>query len=96
MDDSLPQLKCRVHKYERVYRRSKTSENKEVYKNLRRAYRNSLTFNRNYVNRVIEECGCGAKKLYCVVNLLTNKDGEVILPKEEGDKSYSKQVHELF
>ena len=28
MDDSLTQLKCRVHKYKRVYRRLKTPENK--------------------------------------------------------------------
>ena len=82
LDDSLTQLKHRVHKYERVYRRSKTPENKGICKKLRRAYRNSLRFNRNnYVNRMIEECGHDAKKLYSAVHLLTNKDGEIILPK---------------
>ena len=75
MDDSLTQLKCKVHKYERVYRRLKTSENKEIYRNLRRAYRISLRFKRkNYVNKMIEECGNDAKKMYRVVNCLTNRD----------------------
>ena len=87
MDDSLTQLKHRVCKHERVYRRSKTLGHKGVYKNLRRAYINSLRFNRkNYVNRMIEECGHDAKKLHSAVKLLTNKDGEVVLPREEEDK----------
>ena len=71
----------------RVYRRLKTSENKEIYRNLRRAYRNSLRFKRkNYVNKMIEECGNNARKMYRIVNHLTNKDGEVILPEGEEDK----------
>ena len=87
MDDSLTQLKCKVNKYERVYRMLKTSENKEIYRNLRREYRNSLRFKRkNYVNKMIEECGNDAKKMYRVVNCLTNGDGEVMLPDQEEDK----------
>ena len=73
MDDSLTWLKHSVHKYERVYRRLKILK-KEVYKSL------------SYVNSMIEECGHDAKKLYSAVNLLTNKDREVILPKEEENK----------
>ena len=89
MDDSLTQLKCKVCKYERVYRRLKTSQNKEVYRNLRRAYKNSLRFKRkNYVNKMIEECGNDAKKMNRAVNCLANKDGEVILPKGKKIKLY--------
>ena len=97
MDDSLTLLKHRVHKYERVYRRSKTSENKEVYRNLRKAYRNSLRFNRKYyVNRMIEECGHDTKKLYSTVSLLTNKEGEVILPKKVEDKVIANMFMNFF
>ena len=97
MDDSLTQLKCKVHKYERIYRRSKTSENKEAYRNLRRAYRNSLRFKRkNYVNEMIEECGNDAKEMYRAVNHLTNKDGEVILPKGEKDKVVANKFMDIF
>ena len=75
----------------------KTPENKGVYKNLRWAYRNSLRFNRkNYVNRMIEERGCDAKKLYSAVILLTNKDREVILPKEEEDKVIANKFMAFF
>ena len=97
MDDSLTQLRHRVCKYERIYKRSKTPENKGVYKNLRRAYRNSLRFNRkNCVNGIIEECGTDANKLYSAVNLLINKDGEVILPNEEEGKVIANKFMDFF
>ena len=34
---------------------------------------------------MIEECGNEAKKMFRALNCLTNKDGEVILPKGEED-----------
>ena len=70
---------------------------KKSTKKLRRAYRNSLRFNRkSYVNRMIEEHGHDAKKLYSVVNLLTNKDREVILAKEEEDKIIANKFMDIF
>ena len=97
MDDSLTELKCKVCQYARVYRRLKTSENKEIYRNLRRAYRNILRFKRkNYVNKMIEECGNDAKKMYRVVNCLTNRDGEVILPEWEEDKVVANKFMDFF
>ena len=75
----------------------KTSENKEVYRNLRRAYRNGLGFERkNYVNKMIEECGNDAKKMYRAVNYLTNKDGKAILPKGEEDKVVANKFMDFF
>ena len=54
-------------------------------------------FNRkNYVNRMIEECGCDAKNPYSAVNPLTNKDREVLLPKEEEDKVMANMFMDLF
>ena len=45
---------------------------------------------------MIEECGRDAKKLYSTVNLLTNKDGQVILPKEEEDKVLANKFMDFF
>ena len=97
MDDSLTQLKCKVCKYERVYRRLKTSQNKDIYRNLRTAYRNILRFKRkNYVNKMIEECGNDVKKMYRVINHLTNRDREVILPEGEEDKVVAKMFMDFL
>ena len=93
MDDSLTKLKCRVCKYERVYRRSKAPENKGVYKNLRRVYRSSLRFNKkNYVNRMIEECGHDAKKLYSTANNNNNNNPFYIAP-DKSDYIIPKVLH---
>ena len=45
---------------------------------------------------MIEECGNDAKKMYRAVNHLTNKDGEVILPKGEEDKVVANKIMDFF
>ena len=45
---------------------------------------------------MIEECGNDAKKMYTVVDYLTNRDEEVILPEREEDKVVANTFMDFF
>ena len=48
------------------------------------------------LKKMIEECGNDVKKMYRVVNCLTNRDGEVILPEGEEDKVVANTFMDFF
>ena len=87
--DDIAGLRRVLRRSEKIWMRIRSENNWSIYKQIRKQYQDMLTEKKKEkISRKIEECGSDGKKLFQLVNHLTDHKPELPLPTRKSDKNW--------
>ena len=96
-DDDIAGLRRVLRRSEKIWMRIRSENNCNIYKQIRKWYQDMLTERKKKkISRKIEECGSHSKKLFQLVNHLTDHKPELPLPTRRSDKELADKFANFF